>query len=100
MPVVVAINHFYADTDAEIDYIKEFCAQAGTEVAVTKCFAEGGNGSVELAHKVVAACEKENNFKPLYPIDMPVYDKIETIAREIYGADGVDYTAAAKKSIC
>ena len=99
VPVVVAINHFYADTDAEIEYIKEFCAQAGAEVAVTKCFAEGGNGSVELAHKVVAACEKENNFKPLYPIDLPVYDKIETIAREIYGADGVDYTAAAKKSI-
>lgn len=97
VPVVVAINHFYADTDAEIDYIKEFCAQAGAEVAVTRCFAEGGNGSVELAHKVVAACEKENNFKPLYPLDMPVYDKIETIAREIYGADGVDYTAAAKK---
>lgn len=97
VPVVVAINHFYADTDAEIEYIKEFCAQAGAEVAVTRCFAEGGNGSVELAHKVVAACEKENNFKPLYPLDMPVYDKIETIAREIYGADGVDYTAAAKK---
>lgn len=99
VPVVVAINHFYADTQAEIDYIEQYCKDRGADFAVTKCFAEGGAGSIELAEKVVEACEKENNFHYLYDIDMPLYDKIETIAREIYGADGVDYTKEAKASL-
>lgn len=99
VPVVVAINHFYADTDREIEFVKNFCTEKGADFAVTKCFAQGGEGSVELAEKVVEACEKENNFKFLYDLDMPVYDKIEAIAKEIYGADGVDYTKEAKKSI-
>lgn len=99
VPVVVAINHFYADTDEEINFIEEFCKNKGADFAVTKCFAEGGSGSVDLAEKVVNACEKENDFKFLYDIDMPIYEKIETIAKEIYGADGVDYTKEAKKSI-
>lgn len=99
VPVVVAINHFYADTDREIELVKNFCTEKGVDFAVTKCFAQGGEGSVELAEKVVEACEKENNFKFLYDLDMPVYDKIEAIAKEIYGADGVDYTKEAKKSI-
>ncbi len=99
VPVVVAINHFYADTQAEIDYIEQYCKDRGADFAVTKCFAEGGAGSIELAEKVVEACEKENNFHYLYDIDMPLYDKIETIAREIYGADGVDYTKEARTSL-
>lgn len=99
VPVVVAINHFYADTDAEIEYIEKVCTAKGADFAVTKCFAEGGNGSIDLANKVLAACEKENNFHCLYDINMPIYEKIETIAREIYGADGVEYTKEAKKSI-
>ncbi|MCH5320420.1 MAG: formate--tetrahydrofolate ligase [Eubacterium sp.] len=99
VPVVVAINHFYADTDREIEFIKNFCESKGADFSVTKCFAEGGAGSTELAQKVVDACEKENAFRHLYDLDMPLYDKIETIAREIYGADGVDYTKEAKKSI-
>jgi formate--tetrahydrofolate ligase len=99
VPVVVAINHFYADTESEIEFVKNFCESKGADFAVTKCFAEGGAGSIELAEKVVEACEKENNFHQLYDLDMPVYEKIETIAREIYGADGVDYTKEAKKSI-
>ena len=99
VPVVVAINHFYADTDAEIEYIEKVCTAKGADFAVTKCFAEGGNGSIDLANKVMAACEKENNFHCLYDINMPIYEKIETIAREIYGADGVEYTKEAKKSI-
>lgn len=99
VPVVVAINHFYADTDREIEFVKNFCESKGADFAVTKCFAEGGEGSVDLAQKVVDACEKENNFHHLYDLDMPLYDKVETIAREIYGADGVDYTKEAKKSI-
>mgnify|MGYP004464147079 FL=1 len=99
VPVVVAINHFYADTQAEIDYIEQYCKNRGADFAITKCFAEGGAGSIELAEKVVEACEKENDFHYLYDIDMPLYDKIETIAREIYGADGVDYTKEARASL-
>lgn len=99
VPVVVAINHFYADTDKEIEFVEQFCKEKGAEFAVTKCFAQGGEGSVELAEKVVSACEKENNFRFLYDTDMPLYDKIEAIAKEIYGADGVDYTKDAKKSL-
>ena len=99
VPVVVAINHFYADTDEEIAFIEDFCKSKGADFAVTKCFAEGGAGGVELAQRVVDACEKENNFHQLYSLDMPVYDKIETIAKEIYGADGVEYSKEAKASI-
>ena len=99
VPVVVAINHFYADTQAEIDYVEQICKAAGADFAVTKCFAEGGAGSLELAEKVAAACEKENHFHTLYDLDLPVYEKIEKIAKEVYGADGVDYTKAAKKAI-
>ena len=99
VPVVVAINHFYADTQAEIDYIEQFCKEKGADFAVTKCFAEGGEGGTQLAQKVVDACEKENNFHYLYDLDMSVYEKIETIAKEIYGADGVDYTKEAKAAI-
>ena len=99
VPVVVAINHFYADTQAEIHYIEQFCKEKGADFAVTKCFAEGGEGGTQLAQKVVDACEKENNFHYLYDLDMPVYEKIETIAKEIYGADGVDYTKEAKAAI-
>ncbi len=99
VPVVVAINHFYADTDREIEFVEKFCREKGADFAVTKCFAEGGNGGVELANKVVEACENESNFHPLYDIDAPVYEKIETIAKEIYGADGVDYTKQARQAI-
>ena len=99
VPVVVAINHFYADTQAEIDYIEQYCKEKGADFAVTKCFAEGGKGGTQLAQKVVDACEKENNFHCLYDLDMPVYEKIETIAKEIYGTDGVDFTKEARNAI-
>ena len=99
VPVVVAINHFYADTQAEIDFIEDYCKSKGAEFAVTKCFAEGGAGGTDLAEKVVLACEKENDFKFLYNLDMPLYEKIEKIAKEIYGADGVDYTKQAKTAL-
>lgn len=99
VPIVVAINHFYADTQSEIDFVEQYCEEKGVDFAVAKCFAEGGNGGTELAQKVVDACEKENNFRFLYDTDLSIYEKIETIAREIYGADGVDYTPQAKNSI-
>lgn len=99
VPVVVAVNHFYADTEREIEFIKNFCRSLGVDCAVTKCFARGGAGSVELADMVAAACDEKSDFHCLYDSDMPFYSKVETIAREIYGAQGVDYTKEAKKSI-
>ncbi len=99
VPVVVAINHFNEDTDEEIAFVEKLCRDNGADFALTDCFKDGGAGSVNLAQKVVEACDKENNFRYLYDLDMSVYDKIDTIAREIYGADGVDYTKEAKKSI-
>ncbi len=99
VPVVVAINHFYADTQQEIDFVEDFCKSKGADFAVSKGFAEGSKGAIDLANMVVSACEKDNNFKFLYDLDMTVYEKIETIAKEIYGADGVDYTDEAKNAI-
>lgn len=99
VPVVVAINHFYADTQAEIDFVENYCKSKGADFAISKGFAEGSKGATELANMVVSACEKENNFHHLYDLDMSVYEKIETIAKEIYGADGVDYTDEAKNAI-
>ncbi|MBR3149267.1 MAG: formate--tetrahydrofolate ligase [Eubacterium sp.] len=99
IPVVVAINHFKKDTDEEIAFVEQFCKDNGAEFALTKCFAEGGEGGRELAEKVVAACEKENNFRYLYDLDMPVYDKIRTIARELYGADGVHFPKDTRAAI-
>ena len=97
VPLVVAINHFYQDTEEEIEFIKNLCNKKGVDFEVTKCFQEGGSGSIDLANKVIDACEKENNFKFLYDINMPMYEKIETIAKEIYGADGVDYSKEVKE---
>ncbi len=99
VPVVVAINHFNEDTAEEIAFVKKLCNDNGADFALTDCFKDGGSGSVELAEKVVKACDCENNYHPLYDLDMSVYDKIETIAREIYGADGVEYSKEARASI-
>ena len=99
VPVVVAINHFNEDSDEEIAFVEKLCKDKGADFALTDCFKEGGEGGKELAYKVVEACEKENNFHYLYPDDMPIYEKIETVAREIYGADGVDYTKEARQAI-
>ncbi len=99
VPVVVAINHFKKDTASEIDFVEKFCREKGADFAVTKCFAEGGAGGTELAEKVVAACEKENDFHHIYDLDMPVYDKIRTIAKEIYGADGVHFPKETRAAI-
>ena len=99
VPVVVAINHFKKDTDAEIEYVKNFCNEKGVEVSIAKCFKYGGEGGTDLAEKVAAACEKENNFHQLYDLDMPVYDKIRHIAKEIYGADGVHFPKDTRAAI-
>lgn len=97
--VVVAINHFYADTENEIKFVEKFCREKGVECAVTKAFAEGGEGATELAKKVVAECEKKNSFHQLYPLDMDVYEKIRLIAREVYGADGCHFPKATRAKI-
>ena len=103
IPVVVAINRFGSDTDAEIAVIDRCCQELGVPYALSEVFAKGGEGGIELAKAVLSVIEgpeaPENHFHQLYPLDMTIEEKIGTIAREIYGADGVEYTAGAKKAI-
>lgn len=103
VPVVVAINRFHTDTEAEIKVIKDFCAEMGVEVSLAEVFAKGGEGGTDLAEKVCATIEKcdgcQTNFKPLYDEKLPIKEKIGIIAKEIYRADGVNFTAQAEKAI-
>jgi formyltetrahydrofolate synthetase len=100
VPVVVAVNRFKFDTDAEIALIRKIALEAGAEDAVmSNHWAKGGDGAVELAKAVVKACEKPSNFKFLYPLDMSIKEKIEIIAKQIYGADGVQYSKEAERQI-
>ena len=100
VPVVVTLNSFVTDTKAETDYVEQFCRERGCEFALSEVGEKGGEGGIELANKVLLTLEqKESHFKPLYPDDMSLEDKIATVAREIYGADGVTYSAAAKKEL-
>ncbi len=103
VPVVVAINKFATDTENEIKFVKDFCAEMGVEVSMCEVFAKGGEGGKDLANKV---CEtialtdgSEEKFRPLYAKDLSIKDKIERVAREIYRADGVTYTSQAEKAI-
>ena len=99
LPVVVAINRFGTDTDAELDYIRTVCQAKGADFALSEVFAKGGEGGMELAEKVIAACEKEKNFTFMYEDDMSIKEKIEAIATKIYGADGVKFDATAAKAL-
>jgi methylenetetrahydrofolate dehydrogenase (NADP+)/methenyltetrahydrofolate cyclohydrolase/formyltetrahydrofolate synthetase len=100
IPVVVAINRFKYDTDAEVKLVKKIAEEAGAHAAVpSNHWAEGGAGSVELAEAVVDACEQPSNFQFLYPLDLSIKQKIEIIAAKVYGADGVDYTPLANQQI-
>lgn len=100
VPVVVAINKFVSDTDAEIKVVKDFCAKMGVKVALSEGWEKGGEGGRELAREVLSTMEKEKSeFKVLYDEKDSIKNKIETIAKEIYGADGVDYSTAALKQI-
>ncbi len=99
VPIVVAINRFADDSVAELETVKRVCEAKGVDFALSEVFAKGGEGGTELAEKVVAACEKENNFAPLYPDGLSIKEKIGVIAREIYGASGVNYDPAAEKEI-
>jgi formyltetrahydrofolate synthetase len=100
IPVVVAVNRFPTDTDAEVELVKKMSQQSGAEQAVlSEHWAKGGDGATELAEAVVAACEKPSNFEFLYPLEWSIKQKIEKIATEIYGADGVVYEALAERQI-
>lgn len=100
LPLVVAINRFVTDTAAEISLIEEWCTSQNISVALTDVWARGGEGGLELAHKVLTVLEeKESKFKPLYPLQASIAEKIETVARLVYGAQGVQFTSKAKKQM-
>lgn len=100
VPVVVTLNSFLTDTKTETDYIEEFCRARGCEFALSEVWAKGGEGGIALAGKVLATLEeKESHFAPLYADSLSLKEKIETVAKEIYGADGVTYSPAATKEL-
>lgn len=100
VPCVVAINIFAQDTAEELEAVREHCAKHGVNVALSDVFAKGGDGGIDLAKEVIALADSgESKFAPIYPLDMSLKGKIETIAKEIYGADGVNYTKEADKAL-
>ena len=100
VPVVVAINRFHTDTDAELNFIRSFCEELGAEVSMAEVFAKGGEGGMDLAEKVCKTIEtKPSNFHVLYDTELSVPEKVEILAKEIYRADGVTFTAPAKKAL-
>ncbi len=99
VPVVVTLNTFLTDTEAELSYVKAFCEERGCEFAFSEVWEKGGEGGIALAEKVLAALEKESSFRVLYEDSLSLKEKIEAVAKEIYGADGVSYAAAASKQI-
>ncbi|MBQ2089318.1 MAG: formate--tetrahydrofolate ligase, partial [Lachnospiraceae bacterium] len=100
VPVVVTLNSFVTDTEAETEFVRQFCEERGCSFALSEVWEHGGDGGIQLANAVLDVLEnKTSNFKPIYEDDMPLTDKIETIAKEIYGADGVTYSPAARKEL-
>jgi len=100
VPIVVTLNSFLTDTAAEYEYIRSFCEEKGCEFALSRVWEKGGEGGIELAEKVLQTLEeKTSDFKPLYPDDLPLKDKIHTVATQIYGAADVAYTPAAERTL-
>ncbi|MBR7000738.1 MAG: formate--tetrahydrofolate ligase [Lachnospiraceae bacterium] len=100
VPVIVTLNRFTEDTDAELNYVKNFCEERGCDFALSEVWAKGGEGGIALAERVLATLsEKESKFAPIYPDDMPLKEKIETVCKKIYGADGVIFDPAAEKML-
>lgn len=99
MPVVVAINHFYADTEAEVQVVKDYCAEKGVKAVVAKGFAEGGKGATELAEAVCEACEQPSELNLSYPDDCSIKEKLDMLAKRVYRAEGVDFSDAANSAI-
>ncbi|MDH3359717.1 MAG: formate--tetrahydrofolate ligase, partial [Desulfobulbaceae bacterium] len=96
---VVCINAFYTDTDNEIKAVRRICEAAGARVALSRHWEHGGDGALEFADAVVDACEEPNDFKFLYELDTPLSERIDLIAKEVYGADGVSYSPEAKTKL-
>ncbi|MDI3519322.1 MAG: formate--tetrahydrofolate ligase [Caldanaerobacter sp.] len=99
VPVVVALNKFVFDTEREIEEVRKACDRIGVDMAVAEVWEKGGEGGIELAEKVIKAADTPSNFRFLYDVNLPIKDKLHIIATEIYGADGVEYTASALKDI-
>lgn len=100
IPCVVALNRFVSDTEAELAFVKEYCETRGCEFALSEVWEHGGDGGIELAEKILNTLEtKESGYAPIYNTELPIKEKISTIAKEIYGADGVTYDATASKAI-
>lgn len=100
VPVVVALNSFVTDTEAETGYVEQFCKKHGCAFALSKVWEHGGKGGIDLAKEVLRTLEeKESHFQPLYADEAPLKEKIETVAKEIYGADGVTYSPAAEREL-
>lgn len=99
VPVIVAVNRFHTDTEAELETVRSICFARGARCAMSEVFAKGGEGGMELAQAVVDACEEPVNFAPIYEDSLSIEDKIRRIATEIYGARGVQFDSAARKSI-
>lgn len=100
VPVVVSLNRFITDTEAELTYVKEFCEKRGCDFSLCEVWEKGGEGGLDLAEKVLHTINtKKSNYKPLYDLSLSLKEKIETIAKEIYGADGVTYDPAAQSAI-
>jgi formate--tetrahydrofolate ligase len=100
VPVVVSLNRFMTDTEKELTFVKDFCESRNCEFSLCEVWEKGGEGGLDLAKKVLATMEtKESHYKPLYDVNLPIKEKIETIAKEIYGADGVTYDVAAMSAI-
>ena len=100
IPCVVTLNRFVTDSDAELAFVKDFCEERGCEFALSEVWEKGGEGGIELAEKIMHTIDtKESHFAPLYDVSLPIRDKIETIAKEIYGAAEVQYAPAAAQAI-
>lgn len=100
VPIVVTLNRFISDTDAELDFVRDFCLNKGCEFSLSEVWEKGGHGGLDLARKVINLLEtKESNYRPLYSKELPIRDKIEKIAKEIYGATSVTYDGVADKAI-
>ena len=99
LPYIVAINEFATDTPAEVAALEKWCEDNNHPMSLSQVWAKGGEGAIDLANKVVALCDQENNYAPLYDLDKTIEEKVETIAKKVYGADGVDFTEEAQAQI-
>lgn len=99
LPYIVAINEFASDTPKEVEALENWCKEHGHPMSLSQVWAKGGEGALDLAEKVVALCEEENSYAPLYDVEDSIEDKIHTIATKVYGADGVEFSEEAKQQI-